>query len=686
MSKDQSVKNSRLETSGEHDSKRFDADKRSPSLYPDSSAEVRAPSEQEVSDLGHKGEYSARASSESDGSDLILNVDESSRSPSDQEGIDLRLRARVDDSARSPGEQEGSDTGSRADHSVRTSSEQEGIDLRESVLTDNYHRELQARADFLRTASCSLKAKVGVTKEAHGALRAEVDHSVRDSSGLREKVDRIYEESRRGMSGPGGLMQHQQQRHRQLSQQQRERGQSLSDQQQQQQPQPPPQHHRQMPLGGPMGQHQQVYGDPGDYLRLATSQPTAGGSGMTTAPSLLGLDPSLGAGPPYNYDEIDLTDPVTTNALLTRNELMTSSDSLIQQREQDLNLVSSNPPSMPSMPSSSSSMHVPVPGFLVPNRSLLAARSGLLGSHDPIAMLFDQPPQPQPGGYNANIGNTSSTYTSSSGGLLSHTSSSSSNFLMDAGSSRGSYSAGGRNVSSALNGGGQGNGSSNGGGRRPHHQHHHYPHQQQQQHQNLQQRPLASTSTNGPFLVKQEADEGNFVDEEDSLSRSSTNSRSPTKSDAGQDSRVFATPSGSDDRKRGIKRTMSNCSSSSAGGGAESGDTKVSKPSPSSQSGRNGEGTGCSSSDAVSPGTSSDTAKSAVNGADNPKERDPAYLEKRRKNNESAKRSREARRTKEELVAFKVINLEEENMKLRAEIRLLDKELDELRTRLYQVN
>lgn len=63
--------------------------------------------------------------------------------------------------------------------------------------------------------------------------------------------------------------------------------------------------------------------------------------------------------------------------------------------------------------------------------------------------------------------------------------------------------------------------------------------------------------------------------------------------------------------------------------------------------------------------------------------KDPSYLEKRRKNNESAKRSREARRSKEELVALRVITLEEENMKLRAEITLLDKELEELRTRLF---
>lgn len=65
---------------------------------------------------------------------------------------------------------------------------------------------------------------------------------------------------------------------------------------------------------------------------------------------------------------------------------------------------------------------------------------------------------------------------------------------------------------------------------------------------------------------------------------------------------------------------------------------------------------------------------------------DPCYQEKRRKNNESARRSREARRSKEELIAFRVISLEEENMKLRAEISLLDRELDDLRMRLYQGN
>ena len=476
------------------------------------------------------------------------------------------------------------------------------------------------------------------------------------------RVSHPLHESPAGLSGPSGLMQ--QQRHRQLSHPQ-QRVASISDQQQQ------AQHHRQLPLGGPMGQHQQVYGDPGDYLRLASGQSTVGMSGMATASSLLGLDPSLGVGPPYSYEDLDLSDPETTNALLMRNDLMVTSDSLIHQREQDLNLVSSTPPAMPS---SSSSM--PVPGFLVPNRSVLAARSGLLGSHDPLAMLFDHPSLPQASGYTTGVGNTSSIFTSSSGGLLSHTSSSSSNFLMDAGGNGSSFNSGniGPNAT-PLNGNSRSGGNSNGAGHRPHQQ------QQQQQQNAPPQHPLASSST---FLVKQEADEGHFVDEDDSLSRSSINS--PTKSDPSLDARTFAAPSGSDDRKRGMKRTLSNCSASSTGGGPDGGDANTSKSSPSSQSDRNGGGTSCGAGEALSPGTSGDISKFPPNGSDNLKELDPAYLEKRRKNNESAKRSREARRTKEELVAFKVINLEEENMKLRAEIRLLDKELDELRTRLYQCN
>ncbi|RUS80300.1 hypothetical protein EGW08_011938 [Elysia chlorotica] len=474
------------------------------------------------------------------------------------------------------------------------------------------------------------------------------------------------------MSGPSGLMQHhhhQQQRHRQLShpqQQQQPRVSNIGDQQQQRQV---------AGMSGPMGQHQQVYGDPGDYLRLAAGQASGGMSGMTSvgsASSLLGLDPSLGVGPPYNYDDLDLSDPETTNALLMRNDLMVTSDSLIHQREQDLNLVSSTPPAMAS---SSSSM--PVPAFMVPNRSVLAARSQLLGGHDPLAMLFDHPALPQPSSYSSGVDNTSSTFTPSSGGLLSHTSASSSNFLMGAGGNGSSFgSSGGIGPGSTpLNGNGRSGGSSNGGGRRP------QPQQQQPPPNATAHHTLPSNSS---FLVKQEADEGHFVDDEESLSRSSLNSP-PKKADSSHDSRAYPAPSGSDDRKRGMKRTLSNCSaaSSTGGGGEGGGDGCTSKTSPSSQTsgGRNGGG-----GEALSPGTSGDVSKSPPNGSDSLKERDPAYLEKRRKNNESAKRSREARRTKEELVAFKVINLEEENMKLRAEIRLLDKELDELRTRLYQCN
>ncbi|GFN84312.1 thyrotroph embryonic factor [Plakobranchus ocellatus] len=463
------------------------------------------------------------------------------------------------------------------------------------------------------------------------------------------RMSHQQQDSAPSMRGPGGLMQHQ--RHRHLSNPQ-QRAPSLGAQLGEQS--------RQVPLG-PMGQ-QRVYGDPGDYIRLASGQSIPGVSGLTTTPSILGLESSLGSS--YNYEDLDLSDPEATNALLMRPDLMVTADSLIHQREQDLNLASSTPPSM--APSSSA---MPMPGFVVPNRSLLAARSSLLSSHDPLSMLFDQPPLPPAGGYHTGIDNTSSTFSSSSGGLLSHTSSASSSFSMGPGSSSSLNSSSNMPPSSTpLNGNGRNGGNSNGAGRRLHQQ------------QNIPApNPLDSRNT---FLVKQEADEGQFVDDDDTLSRSPINS--PSKSEHGHDTHMFASPSGADDRKRGVKRSISSRSASSTNGGQESSACK--SPSSSQAAGKNGGVASSSTGDPVTPGPSGESSKTAPNGLDNPKEHDPVYLEKRRKNNESAKRSREARRTKEELVAFKVINLEEENMKLRAEIRLLDKELDELRTRLYQCN
>lgn len=50
---------------------------------------------------------------------------------------------------------------------------------------------------------------------------------------------------------------------------------------------------------------------------------------------------------------------------------------------------------------------------------------------------------------------------------------------------------------------------------------------------------------------------------------------------------------------------------------------------------------------------------------------DPAYWEKRRKNNEAAKRSRDARRAKEDEIAIRCAFLEQENLRLKYEVSTL---------------
>ena len=53
-----------------------------------------------------------------------------------------------------------------------------------------------------------------------------------------------------------------------------------------------------------------------------------------------------------------------------------------------------------------------------------------------------------------------------------------------------------------------------------------------------------------------------------------------------------------------------------------------------------------------------------------PPGQDSAYWERRRKNNEAAKRSRDSRRVKEEEVAARAQQLEQENVRLRCEVRM----------------
>jgi hypothetical protein len=63
--------------------------------------------------------------------------------------------------------------------------------------------------------------------------------------------------------------------------------------------------------------------------------------------------------------------------------------------------------------------------------------------------------------------------------------------------------------------------------------------------------------------------------------------------------------------------------------------------------------------------------------------KDPLYWEKRRKNNESAKRSREMRRTKEEHVTLRAFYLEQENTQLKSQLSVLREEMEKLRAILY---
>lgn len=62
---------------------------------------------------------------------------------------------------------------------------------------------------------------------------------------------------------------------------------------------------------------------------------------------------------------------------------------------------------------------------------------------------------------------------------------------------------------------------------------------------------------------------------------------------------------------------------------------------------------------------------------------DPVYWEKRRKNNEAAKRSRDARRAKEDEIAIRCAFLEQENLKLKYEVATLRNESERLRNMLY---
>ena len=64
-------------------------------------------------------------------------------------------------------------------------------------------------------------------------------------------------------------------------------------------------------------------------------------------------------------------------------------------------------------------------------------------------------------------------------------------------------------------------------------------------------------------------------------------------------------------------------------------------------------------------------------------DKDEAYRERRRKNNEAAKRSRDARRAKEDDIALRAAILERENLQLKVEVAQLKQETNKLRCLLY---
>ena len=90
----------------------------------------------------------------------------------------------------------------------------------------------------------------------------------------------------------------------------------------------------------------------------------------------------------------------------------------------------------------------------------------------------------------------------------------------------------------------------------------------------------------------------------------------------------------------------------------------------------NGIGTDCHR-----PGSSNGSAKKR--GRNGEEIKDEAYWERRRKNNEAAKRSRDARRAKEDEIAIRAAFLEQENLKLRFELANLKNETAKLRCMIY---
>lgn len=97
--------------------------------------------------------------------------------------------------------------------------------------------------------------------------------------------------------------------------------------------------------------------------------------------------------------------------------------------------------------------------------------------------------------------------------------------------------------------------------------------------------------------------------------------------------------------------------------------------------------------DAHASGVSSTNGASNTSGGKNLKkgksvpdeEKDESYWEKRKKNNESAKRSREARRSKELQINYQVLLLERENLALKTEVDMIQRDCEQMEAQLHQI-
>lgn len=95
------------------------------------------------------------------------------------------------------------------------------------------------------------------------------------------------------------------------------------------------------------------------------------------------------------------------------------------------------------------------------------------------------------------------------------------------------------------------------------------------------------------------------------------------------------------------------------------------------------EGVADSSNASTASSSTSSPESALVAGQEGKDGKDAAYWERRRKNNEAAKRSRDARRAKEDEIAIRAAFLEQENLKLKYEVAALRNETAKLRCLLY---